>query len=673
MIMKKIIILLACLVFSASQSFSQYTVQDRDLVKTTFTRTFDRKIELKYLHSTKNENVKAALLSIAESGDTSFNSDIEKLNFDTFGKYICFTLEEIGPSDNTAQFLFSKLKENKNNTSLIRDILDAIGKTGDLNSYRKLIGMYLNGLSRDYPGISLSLFNFYSRKIGNAGQTLNILFNELNNFRNSPERYFEAAFTICRIGVPFREIHKVAEELNKAISEKAISLKESPYYASAAACLLKSLTGAKYFPYNPVLKSELLNTNNYNIKLEAVKAISFYNFSNLNEFIEYLKSLDNRNPNIAEEFAASLKNIRVNKFLSDFLKGFIQKALSNRKYSKTVKGTLLLSYISLYKPQFDEVIKRYSGAVPGEYLYRACSEYQDSQQALDFLIDHYKSAGLKDKTGILSVLMEVLHNNTNNKGIQNVIEDALNADSPSLISIAADGIDSLFIKTANYNLQKIILAKVKKYVNSPGYYESMESLADLSKRIDGIFYKIVITELSKSKIYSVKRYADLKLNIHVSDVKKDTSLFNSLWVNAFKYKGATIKTTVGTFKIKFLPGLAPVTVGNFCVLAGEKFFNGTIFHRVVPGFVIQGGDPTGTGWGGPGYDIVSEFSPAVFVTGAVGIASAGKDTEGSQWFVMTGIYPHLNGRYTLFGNVTDGQNIINLIKQGDRIISISPY
>jgi cyclophilin family peptidyl-prolyl cis-trans isomerase len=87
--------------------------------------------------------------------------------------------------------------------------------------------------------------------------------------------------------------------------------------------------------------------------------------------------------------------------------------------------------------------------------------------------------------------------------------------------------------------------------------------------------------------------------------------------------------------------------------------------------VIQAGDPTGTGWGGPGYEIVSEFSDLNFGIGYVGMASAGKDTESSQFFIMQGSHPHLNGRYTIFAKVIEGMEVVNKITEDDKIISIN--
>ncbi len=131
-----------------------------------------------------------------------------------------------------------------------------------------------------------------------------------------------------------------------------------------------------------------------------------------------------------------------------------------------------------------------------------------------------------------------------------------------------------------------------------------------------------------------------------------------------------LKPIKGIITINFKPELAPITVGNFVHLAKKNFYDGIIFHRVVPGFVIQAGDPTGTGWGGPGYEIISEFSPEEFKTGAAGIASAGKDTEGSQFFIMQGYYPHLNSRYTLFAEIVSGLDVVMKISEDDQIISV---
>jgi cyclophilin family peptidyl-prolyl cis-trans isomerase/HEAT repeat protein len=134
---------------------------------------------------------------------------------------------------------------------------------------------------------------------------------------------------------------------------------------------------------------------------------------------------------------------------------------------------------------------------------------------------------------------------------------------------------------------------------------------------------------------------------------------------------ALVKTDKGEFTIELLPDDAPLTVDSFVQLAGRGYFNGITFHRVVPNFVIQGGDPRGDGNGGPGYQIRCEINEVEYGRGAVGMALSGKDTGGSQWFVTHAPQPHLDGGYTVFGTVdAAGMRLVDGIARGDRIVSI---
>ncbi|WCK56012.1 peptidylprolyl isomerase [Aneurinibacillus sp. Ricciae_BoGa-3] len=122
-------------------------------------------------------------------------------------------------------------------------------------------------------------------------------------------------------------------------------------------------------------------------------------------------------------------------------------------------------------------------------------------------------------------------------------------------------------------------------------------------------------------------------------------------------------------KIEFelYPNEAPNTVANFEKLANSGFYNGVTFHRVIPGFVSQGGDPTGTGAGGPGYTIKceTEGNPHKHEVGSLSMAHAGKDTGGSQFFIVHEPQPHLNGVHTVFGKVTSGMDAVRKMKNGD--------
>jgi peptidylprolyl isomerase/peptidyl-prolyl cis-trans isomerase B (cyclophilin B) len=127
----------------------------------------------------------------------------------------------------------------------------------------------------------------------------------------------------------------------------------------------------------------------------------------------------------------------------------------------------------------------------------------------------------------------------------------------------------------------------------------------------------------------------------------------------------------GQIRVEFFPEDAPKTVENFITLTKKGYYNGLTFHRVVPGFVVQGGDPKGNGTGGPGYTIKAEFNKRKHERGSLAMArSQHPDSAGSQFYITYGPQPHLDGNYTVFGQVVSGMEHVDRIKQGDRMTSV---
>jgi peptidyl-prolyl cis-trans isomerase B (cyclophilin B) len=147
----------------------------------------------------------------------------------------------------------------------------------------------------------------------------------------------------------------------------------------------------------------------------------------------------------------------------------------------------------------------------------------------------------------------------------------------------------------------------------------------------------------------------------------------AMQVDPDKEYTATIETKQGNIVIRLYPEHAPKTVNNFVFLSKEGFYDGVTFHRVIPNFMIQGGDPTGTGMGGPGYKFGDEFegNPLRHETGVLSMANAGPGTNGSQFFITHGPQPHLDGRHTVFGKVVDGMDVVNAIQGGDEMVSVT--
>jgi len=138
-------------------------------------------------------------------------------------------------------------------------------------------------------------------------------------------------------------------------------------------------------------------------------------------------------------------------------------------------------------------------------------------------------------------------------------------------------------------------------------------------------------------------------------------------------KKAIIETKNGKITIELFDKEAPGTVANFVKLIQEGFYNGLKFHRVIPEFVVQGGDPSGNGTGGPGYSIKceTEGNPHKHNRGALSMAHRGKDTGGSQFFLVLEPQPHLDGVHTVFGQIIDGYDIMDLIEQGDLMENVT--
>lgn len=166
--------------------------------------------------------------------------------------------------------------------------------------------------------------------------------------------------------------------------------------------------------------------------------------------------------------------------------------------------------------------------------------------------------------------------------------------------------------------------------------------------------------------FANSRYTENRMSKQYSDPP-------AMGIDANKKYTATFTTSRGEIVCELFAAAAPKTVNNFVFLAREKFYDGTVFHRVINDFMIQGGDPTGTGRGGPGYRFDDEFkgNPHKHKVGTLSMANAGPGTNGSQFFITHIATNWLDGKHTVFGQVTQGQDVVNATKQGDQLKSVT--
>lgn len=640
---------------AAAFSFAQYSINDKELVRTTFAREFDKVIIQEYLDSGVDEKINAALLSISHSEDTSFIPLIIELD-NKYIQLIAFALGQFGENELSENYLLSKVNSNLSSHNNFV-LLSELGKIISPHKFDSLINNYSENIG---AGISHLITNYHIRGLEyNRAKSALILSNEL---KGSDEQNFSALYCAYRTGLCDSIKDDILTVLNKISSftnSKSIEAIRRDQLVYTLACLRR----IKYFPDDKNLYQAALSTIHFPVLTEAIKSAVYKEDFSKTDLSTFIKLLHHNNINAAIQSAASLKEIKIQEDVSSY---FLEEFFGN-KLDARVLGELSLSFYQLYPTIFLSNWKRIKPLLDDEHIFAVYNLLGPAHFNTDSLLNNYLSASAAVKIKTLELLLNGKNNLSDSA--ENFIMDVLSSSFAAGISIAADGIDSSLIKRNKNLLKQIIVKQTNNYVHNTGYIESLMSLANLALKISGEFENEILELLTNSDLYSVRKFAAFKKKLKFDD-DKETNYFENIWNNSFKFSSAVITTEKGIFEIEFMPQYAPVSVGSFCYLAQLNFFTGIIFHRVVPGFVIQAGDPTGTGWGGAEYEIVSEISPINFDLGYVGMASAGKDTEGSQWFVTQGNYPHLNERYSIFGKIKTGIETVLNNGQGDKIVKV---
>jgi len=301
---------------------------------------------------------------------------------------------------------------------------------------------------------------------------------------------------------------------------------------------------------------------------------------------------------------------------------------------------------------------------------------RDSFSELLFLSNHrLPTVSSAAYIGLVSMLDSLISSNTitDNEYI-NVLIHGLNSHDPVQIYIAADHIFE--------SPQKGSVLKTHLYscLDNNREFRFQESTAMVLRAIEKLTPPDAPTQLyplliSHQKLLRDEAYRILtetySLNIPKPTDVDDPYLYSNLSkIRQYGLKPVVrIMTNRGAFSIRCDGYFTPFTVDAFLNRVDSGFYNGLIFHRVIPNFVVQGGDPRGDGWSGPGYHLLTEKSPLGYDMGSVGMANAGPDTEGSQFFITTSPQYHLDYNYSRFGEVIEGMDVVLKIKKGDKIIT----
>lgn len=294
----------------------------------------------------------------------------------------------------------------------------------------------------------------------------------------------------------------------------------------------------------------------------------------------------------------------------------------------------------------------------------------DSEESLRLLLSLIRSDDVAEAGAGLAALRSRWARDRERSGLHSTYVDAItDAISGGDVAIVYGGApllsDPIFIRAGSPRFMQTLFETFEM----PRDVEAAIAVVQAAQIIDHPDARALVAEARRHEHSAVRRAAGATSS--PSPAQNLASPDWSLLAEIGERPILELTTDRGNVSIQLFADLAPATVSTIARLVIEGRYDGVPFHRVVPDFVIQGGDfARGDGFGGPGFEIPSEFTPLRYASGTVGMASAGKDTEGSQFFITHSMQPHLDGRYTAFGIVVDGQEVIDAIQIGDRILRV---
>ncbi len=408
-----------------------------------------------------------------------------------------------------------------------------------------------------------------------------------------------------------------------------------------------------------ILNEELSGNNDYRVKVNIIRSLNSYDYINSVEKI--IELVGHENSHIAEsaiKYLGQSGNKEDAGIYREIAMNMDSSLLKPKLYSSFFKSIPYYYTKTRNAARYDiqqQLEKEKSPRMVAAYL-DALSEDINSYELI------YKNAEETENPVILTAATRALGKILNNERFNANFKSSTRYARRKIIGYIQDlflkedvGVyteGSLALATESSNAKQLIdslnfLLDAKKNLNLPKDLEAGQAL------VKAINYLSDTISFEEPKSSQVK-----KINYQILETIKDSST-------------AIIKTNKGVFNIKFFPKESPGSVVNFVELAEDNFYDGKIFHRVVPNFVIQTGCPRGDGYGGLDYTIRSELARSYYNDeGYIGMASAGLHTESTQWFVTHSPTPHLDGKYTIFGKVTEGMDVVHSIVEGDEILDI---
>jgi len=615
-----------------------------------------------FLNSSSSKLRREALLAAANIQDTTAIDVVEKLLNDedsSVRSMAAFALGLLGRPQ-SIEPLFARLWKEKDEKT-VREILNAIGRCGSSGSLAMLIDNLRKISPKFKPYIAEAFARFSIRRVRDMN-TYPVLVSMLKD-KSCAE---EAMYALMRIN-DSSVANIYSDEILPYLKHK------SPHVRMWSATILGNSTDGK-------IKQQLVgvakNDVDWRVRVNALRALRNSPLKSIENTIKLLAEY--KNEHVSLTALSTLEGLLSDNEIRSQQSFFKNIVTNSKRYTSRQRGEAALI---LGRRMKDSAVKFLEAQLNDDmalrpYIIKALGETKSLQAFETVSSDIRHSAPLVRIVAIeASQKIAGIASESFQRQFLTEATVAFNQkDAGISLTAAAAFEDTLFSKSLRKEFLQY-LVDAYQAMDNPNDLEPMVELqnvfaeladsASLKAVEKGLLEEDAVIREAAGRAYkAITGKASLTKNI-TSEYKpfyrpEDLELVQ-------KCTGAEITTNKGKIKITFAKEAAPFTVLNFILLAKKKFYDGLTFHRVVSNFVIQGGDPLGNGSGGPGYSIRTEVHPdAHYTTGAVGMASAGKDTEGSQFFITHSPAPHLDGRYTIFA-YTKEMNVVDKIMVGDKI------
>lgn len=567
--------------------------------------------------------------------------------------------------------LLQRLAAERNAAVRMR-MLEALGKAGDEPSLNAMVEI-AEGFSPDALRCeaALSVGRYAYRNITRTKAT-EFAVTVLRSVRTGDE--WKAAYALMRINEPVL----LGSHIEQIVTSTSHA---SPYVRMFLATALGKMSSSGRVAN--ALLSLMASEPDWRVRVNAIRSITKVD-STLHPRVLplLLKLFADSNEHVALTAIASVgdMSLRRSRFRTEVRKGLVE--VMGGPFDRRKREAAIALGKVLGADAYPILAERFrTGVVPKTAFIPALAHTPTIDAHLS-LIRHFKEEeeGALKRQALESLLhaARIAHEDSAMvKLARPVFVEALEARDVTVVATAASALaDTMFADERSVLPLTAALHRLKGPANADAIVAIIQALRDLKSMASVAPLESVLNDSDRTvNAEAVKALEQITGKSYTAFLRADSlpAYVNHDWKLLARVEAnptVAVQTSRGSFTMQMLPAEAPFTCMNFASLINRQFFDGLPFHRVVPNFVIQGGDPRGDGWGGPGYAMRSEFGLAHYGEGMVGVASSGKDTEGSQWFVTHCPTPHLDGRYTIFAKVVSGMDAVAAIQVGDTITSM---